>query len=381
MKAVSLVVLVVLSSGSLLPGSETLDRARQMMKAGDANGARNLLAQAARSNPNTTTLTEYAEFLDHFGDPGARAAYARLLDTLGGDGDAGRRAAAAARLASWDLMAGDRAAAARSLDAYRSAGGRDLALPAAAAQPAASPKGAINIPGPLRSFSRMAAISTDLLPDDILPAVARNVVTNGYQASHSNDALEQTEYLKLVHRYLSQARELEKLGGADKVIRIETCDSNITGDLLKILGYRMRGGCGSEVVLDTVNASRAFLTTDSGFPLAELEQALRTNRPFVLDYKPTSVPVMYSADYWLSAKEKAQGEFIDIFLSDPSLCRLYLGFSKLDRPSPTPAASSTSPKTNCHMGRAGHQPSSQSPKVTRLFGSDRNFNCCSSSIS
>jgi hypothetical protein len=51
----------------------------------------------------------------------------------------------------------------------------------------------------------MAAISADTAPEDILPAVARNVVTNGYQASHSNDALEQTEYLKLVHRYLSQA--------------------------------------------------------------------------------------------------------------------------------------------------------------------------------
>ena len=38
-------------------------------------------------------------------------------------------------------------------------------------------------------------------------------MTNGYEASHSNEALEQTEYLKLVHRYLSQARELEKLAG------------------------------------------------------------------------------------------------------------------------------------------------------------------------
>jgi hypothetical protein len=183
----------------------------------------------------------------------------------------------------------------------------------------------------MRSFARMAAISSDLNPEDVLPSLARNVVTNGFQASHSNDALEQTEYLKLVHRYLSQARELEKLAGADKTIRIETCDSNSTGDLLKVLGYRMRGGCGSEVVLETVNASRAFLSTDSGFPLADLEQALRTNRPFTYDYRPTVVPVLYAPDYWISAREKAQGEFIDVFLSDPSLCRLYLGFSKLDR--------------------------------------------------
>ena len=73
------------------------------------------------------------------------------------------------------------------------------------------PKLTASIPGPLRSFARMAAISPDALPEEVLPALARNVVTNGYQAAHSNEELEPTEYLKLVHRYLSQARELEKL--------------------------------------------------------------------------------------------------------------------------------------------------------------------------
>ncbi len=92
----------------------------------------------------------------------------------------------------------------------------------------------------------------------------------------------------------------------------------------------MRGGCGSDVVLETVNASRAFLTIDSGFPLAELEQALRTSRPFVLDYHPAKVPVMFKAEYWQALKEKSTGEFIDYFISDPSMCRLYLGITKLD---------------------------------------------------
>jgi hypothetical protein len=163
----------------------------------------------------------------------------------------------------------------------------------------------------------------------VLGALARNVVTNGYQASHGNEALDQTEYLKLVHRYLSQARELEKLAGPERVLRIESCESPRASDLLRILGYRMRGGCGSEVVLETVNATRAFLTADSGFPLVELEQAMRTNRPFVYDFRPTRVPVLFSADYWLPARDK-ESDFIDVFLSDPSLCRLYLGFSKLD---------------------------------------------------
>ena len=43
------------------------------------------------------------------------------------------------------------------------------------------------------------------------------------------------------------------------------------------------------------------------------------------------MPVLYGPDYWLGAKEKQQGEFIDQYLSDPQLCRLYLGMSKVDR--------------------------------------------------
>ena len=82
--------------------------------------------------------------------------------------------------------------------------------------------------------------------------------------------------------------------------------------------------------METVNASRAFLTIDSGFPLSELEQSLRANRPFAFDYHPTQVPVLYGPEYWLSAKEKQSGEFIDAFIGDPAMCRLYLGLSKLE---------------------------------------------------
>ena len=330
MRAFSVVAVSVITFSSALVASESLDRARQLTNSGDSLGAKTLLAQAAQSNPkDTTVLSEYAEFLDRYGDSAARGAYEKLLDALGGSGDPARRAAVARRLVTLDLLAGDIAASTRHFEAYQAAGGNGLALPSTSAP--LDPTHTVTIPGPLRSFGRMAAISSDLTPEEVLGALARNVVTNGYQASHSNDALEQTEYLKLVHRYLSEARELEKLGGADKTIKVETCESESAGELLKILGYRMRGGCGSEVVLETVNASRAFLTTDSGFPLSELEQALRTNRPFIYDFHPAVVGVLYGPDYWLSAKEKSSGEFIDAFLSDPALCRLYLGLSKLDR--------------------------------------------------
>ncbi|MDQ6708150.1 MAG: hypothetical protein M3Z85_19515, partial [Acidobacteriota bacterium] len=321
---------------SVLPGNETVDRAAQSEKSGDVAAARDILAKAAQASPNDPdVLGGYAGFLDRYNDPGSRAAYRKLLASLQsstGDKRAASIQQTAQRLVLLDLLAGDRAAATQDLAAYRAAGGTEWQGATISTSDAPPEKRQfISIPGPLRSFGRMAAISGDINPDDVLPALARNVVTNGYQASHSNDALEQTEYLKLVHRYISQARELEKLAGASKVIDIETCESPQAGEILRIIGFRMRGGCGSEVVLETVNATRAFLATDSGFPIAELEQSLRSNRPFHYDFKPTQVPVLYNPDYWVTAKEKGNGEFIDAFLGDPSLCRFYLGMAKLDQ--------------------------------------------------
>jgi len=298
-------------------------RAWQMESKGDAAGAREFLARAARSG-GFDALSAYAQFLDRHHDPEARAEYEKALNAAQG----AQRARVARRLVELDLLAGSRNDAARDLEVYGAAGGNDFKLPPISA--ISEKKTVISIPGPFGSFARMAALSPDLEPEELLPALARNVITNGYQAATGNEALEQTEYLKLVVRYLSQARELDKLAGADHVIKIESCDSSQTAELLRVLGYRMRGACGSELVLETVNATRAFLTIDSGFPLAELEQNLRTNRPFTENYKPTEVPILYGPDYWLNAKEKQSGEFIDAFLGDPSLCRLYLAQSKLD---------------------------------------------------
>ena len=298
-------------------------RAWEMERKGDASGARDFLERAARPG-GFDVVHAYAQFLDRHRDPAARPEYEKALNVAPG----AQRARVARRLVELDLLAGSSNDAARDLELYRAAGGSDFSLPPISAS--SEKKSVIAIPGPFGSFARMAALSPDLDPGDLLPALARNVITNGYQAATGAEALEQTEYLKLVVRYLSQARELDKLAGSDHMIKIESCDSSQTAELLRVLGYRMRGACGSEVVLETVNATRAFLTIDSGFPLAGLEQSLRTNRPFTLDYKPTEIPILYGPDYWLSAKEKQGGEFIDAFLGDPALCRLYVALSKLD---------------------------------------------------
>ena len=313
-----------------IAASDALDRAHKSEESGDSAGARELFVQSLRQTPrDAELLTGYAEFLERYHDPAAAAAYRKAAAAWKSDSKTPDAARAARRAVILDLIGGDRKSADTDLATYQGLGGSDLQFPMPLLAPGGA-KATVEIPGPLRSFARMAAFSADSAPEDVLPALARNVVTNGFQASRSNDELEETEFLKLVHRYLSQARELDKLAGLEHVIKVPTCESTETNDLLRILGYRMRGGCGSEVVLETVNASRAFLTTDSGFPLAQLETALRTDKPFTYDFHSTSVPILYSPDYWITSKEKEQGDFLDAFLADPGLCRFYLGMAKLD---------------------------------------------------
>ena len=312
-----------------LLGQDLGTQAWQLKQRGEPHGARELLENAVKnSGESIAAWKAYAEFLDRHGDIGARKAYEKF-HSLSSSND--EKQLIARRLVILDLLANDQSMAANHLELYRAAGGPSIALPKAVDKAIYSEGSYIEIPGQLRSFARMAALSPDLAPEDLLPALARNVVTNGYQAASSNESLEPTEYMKLIVRYLTQTRDITKLAGEKKMLQIDQCDSAMTGDLLKLIGYRMRGGCGAEVVLETVNAMRAFITIDSGFPLAELEQALRTNRPFSMDLHPVKVPVLYAPPYWQPAKDKQNQEFIDAFLSDPQLCRLYLGLSKLDR--------------------------------------------------
>jgi hypothetical protein len=320
-----------------LAGQDYSQEAWRLELKGEAVEAGEQLRRAAASAPkDPLALQAYAEFLDRHRDPGARGAYEQLRAVLASNGaSATERAKIARRLAELDLLASDREAAARHLDEFRSLGGSGLELPPVPAPEASRfgtrRFGTIEIPGPLRSFARMAAVSPDLAAEEFMSALAHNIVLNGYSASRASESLEPTEYLKLVIRYLSQAREIEKLAGPDKILRIDMCESAMTGDLLRVLGYRMRGACGSDVALETVNPSRAFLTIDSGFPISELESALRTNRPFRLDFSPARVPVLYGTDYWTAgAPKQGQPEFIDFFLGDPSIARLYSALSAMD---------------------------------------------------
>jgi len=194
------------------------------------------------------------------------------------------------------------------------------------AKDSASQKGTVIIPGPLRSFLRMAGISQKASKDDVLALLARNVYLRGYQQNSP------TEFLLLIDRYLNQARELQVLAGSNSIIRVAGCDD--AGTLVQILGYRLREGCGQkDSTLETANPERAFLTIDSGFPLVELEEALQKGIPFSYQYQASQVPALFREGDWAGLSQnlrRSSGSLIDVLLGDPSVARLYWALSKTD---------------------------------------------------
>ena len=309
------------------PSGSVDDQVSKYEAQGDLAGARTLLEQQAGNAGGGNAPADLAEFLDRHGDPGRRTAY---LKWAAEEKDPQRRKLALRQAVLLDFIDGNKTELTQDLTAYRAAGGSDFSVPGHSAP--ASQYSTVSIPGPLGSFARMAALAPDLAAEDLLPALARNIVTNGYEAT-GNESMQPTEYLRLLLRYVGQARELQSLAGSGQKIVIAACDSEQTADLLKVIGYRMRGSCGADIVLETVNPTRAFITVDSGFPLTQLEQDLRANRRFELPYAPTVVPVLYDAKYWLSATGRTdKSDFLDAFTSDSLLCRLYLGLSHVELP-------------------------------------------------
>ena len=191
--------------------------------------------------------------------------------------------------------------------------------------PPAHPGEMVSIPGPLRPFLRMTGISQEISPDEVLPMLARNISLWGYEGDKP------TEFLKLVERYLQQARELQKLAGADGKIHVKDCDD--AGTLIQILGFQFAHGCNStDASLITADADRAFVTTDAGFPLTELEESLQKGLPFSYDYPSTPVPVIFTEKTWTGLSvwnKRYENTLLDVMLHDRSVDRFYSAMARM----------------------------------------------------
>jgi hypothetical protein len=194
-----------------------------------------------------------------------------------------------------------------------------VAPPAAQVVPVGPENGQVDIPGPLRSFLRMAGISQQIEPEDVLPLLAQNVYIHGYLQSTP------TEFLLLLQRYVEQANELQVLAGSSHTIKVNGCDD--AGTLIQTIGYRMRPNCGQKTFyLETANPERAFITIDSGFPLNDLEEALQNGTSFTYAYPVTHVPVILREADWQTMRNnqrKTYNGVLDMILRDPVAARLY----------------------------------------------------------
>jgi hypothetical protein len=188
----------------------------------------------------------------------------------------------------------------------------------------------VTIPGPLRSFERMAGISQKVTPDQVMPLLARNVYVQGYIGW--KDSGTPTEFLILLGRYVNQSKELAALAGQSQLIHISGCEQ--AEPLLRILGYRMRGQCGDRsLALVTNEAERAFLTVDSGFPLSSLEESLRKRESFNYPYPSSRVPLLFREEDWRSTvkpNKRRNHNTVELFLYHPELARLYWALSRMD---------------------------------------------------
>ncbi len=210
-----------------------------------------------------------------------------------------------------------------SQNAWSAAGASSATDPKVTTSEAAS----VVIPGPLRSFLRMAGISQKVSPEEVMPLLAHNIFAQGYEGSR--DGGRPTEFLILLNRYVHQAKELTVLAGNDGTIHVSNCAE--AQPLLHILGYRVRQDCGqSNTSLVTADPERAFLTTDSGFPLPELEQMLQGGKAFTYAFAASRVPVLFTESDWIALGGKSSQDLIETFLRDPVLCRLYWAVTRTD---------------------------------------------------
>jgi hypothetical protein len=197
-------------------------------------------------------------------------------------------------------------------------------------KPDLSSTATVSIPGPLRSFLRMAGISQKVSAEEVLPLLARNVSVEGYQGRKDRQGTP-TEFLILLKRYVGQARDLVALAGPEGVLRVSDCQQ--ATPLLSILGYRLKQGCGKNASLETAEPEKAFLTIDSGFPLAQLEETLQGGKPFVYPFASAQVPLLFSVTDWTqidSGEKHAGNDVLMSLLDDPMVSRLYWAMARMD---------------------------------------------------
>jgi hypothetical protein len=185
----------------------------------------------------------------------------------------------------------------------------------------------IIIPGPMRSFLRMAGISQKAAPEEVLPLFGHFVETYGFEGSKEKSP-KATEALLIFRRYFVQANTLSSLAGSSQTLHFANCQD--ARQLLADLGYKLISGCSKSPSIEVDDAEKAFITVDSGFPLADLQEALQKGQPFSMPYPSTRVPLIYGKRDWTGKATSPDIDVINTLGGDAALSRLYWGLSRVD---------------------------------------------------
>lgn len=141
----------------------TKDQVAQYEASGDLTSAKALLSREAEANAGDAAAQRaLTEFLCRHGVAGCRAATAKWASL---ESDPNRKKLAQRQLLLLDYMSDQDNAV--DLQQYQAAGGNDVSSPGKRQQASYA---MVTVPGPLASFARMAALSPDLAPEELLPA-------------------------------------------------------------------------------------------------------------------------------------------------------------------------------------------------------------------
>ena len=189
------------------------------------------------------------------------------------------------------------------------------------------------IPGPLRSFLRMAGISQKVSPEEVMPFLARNIFLLGYESKASK--LQPTEFLISAKTIRAAGKRTGSFGwdwrrySCLELRRREAIAENPR--LPALAGVRPKRHFPRD------RRSAKGVSYDRLRVPAGRTREDRTGRPSLsLTHSPIlQVPIFLAESDWTAVseeggKDKGSGALLDALLHDPALARLYDAWARID---------------------------------------------------
>ncbi len=194
------------------------------------------------------------------------------------------------------------------------------------------------VPGGLEALGAIAGVKPGTSSAQFFAEYARQVVTNVTCVNNCAG----DRYTQSVQGYFGTVIELEALGkrDGDTVVIVLSVNGkeerNHTQSVLKVLGLQMRTEKG-QLSLDRGESlsqgRKQDILTALGIDQVGIEEALRAGKPCGFSIHDEYAAIYPSARMWKDSFPKLdQSQFALMLLHNPTMVRLYVGITTLDRP-------------------------------------------------